>query len=154
MAERSSIRRILMNLATYIGGPIQTHAYRVLRKHVYSCLEQYDLTPTKWALLGMIFNTAGGIRASDAATKLEVKIPLITSISHELVAKGYVQRANNLQDKRSKLLTITAKGKKQVALIEATVTAHLEKLLQGVSAQEMAAYHHVLSTIIANDRLM
>ena len=140
-----------MNLATYIGGPIQTHAYRILRKHVYRSLAQYQLNPTKWALLGMIVSTPSGIRAVDAATNLEVKVPLITAMAHDLQAMGLIKRTDNDQDRRSKLLTITDKGQYQVSLIEAQLTKHLAGLLQGVTTQDMDAYHKVLLTIITND---
>lgn len=139
-----------MNIATYIGGPIQTKAYRILRARVYACLEQYNLNPTSWALLGLIYSATDGIRLAEAARILGVKAPLITALADDLSVQKRIKRIPHHLDQRAKLLVITAPGKKVVKVVEADLADQLSKLLKGVTSKDMATYHKVLQTIITN----
>lgn len=141
-----------MNLQTYTTGTIQTRAYRVLRQHVVDVLAQYELTPTYWSMLGIIYESRDGIRQIDVADAMQVKPPLVTMMTRELLAKGLVASVVNQFDARAKLLTTTPAGKKQVKTVEAALSKMLDKLLYGVNDSDMKTYNKVLTTIIANGK--
>lgn len=141
-----------MNLQTYTTGTIQTRAYRVLRQHVVDVLAQYELTPTYWSMLGIIYESRDGIRQIDVADAMQVKPPLVTMMTRELLAKGLVASVVNQFDARAKLLTTTPAGKKQVKTVEAALSKMLDKLLFGVNDSDMKTYNKVLTTIIANGK--
>lgn len=140
-----------MNIATYEGGMIQTKAYRVLRAHAYACLEAHQLNPTAWSMIGLVATTPEGVRASDIAATLGVKAPLITQVGDELIRRNFIERVTDTADQRAKLLHITPTGLTAMHQIEGEMTKALSTLLRGISAKELATYHKVLRTIIAND---
>lgn len=140
-----------MNKPTYITGTVQALAYRILRSHVAGVLEAYDLTPTHWAMLGVIVEARDGVRQAEIAKALHVKPPLITNMAKLLEDKGVMQSVTNQFDARAKLLALTPAGKKFVKTVETDLNDHLQQLLQGVTAADMEIYHKVLVTIIAND---
>jgi DNA-binding MarR family transcriptional regulator len=140
-----------MNLPTYITGTVQTQAYRVLREHVYEVLDQYELTPTYWSMLGIIFEARDGIRQAEIARALRVKAPLITIMARELQERGLIQSVQNQFDARAKLLAVTPEGKKHIKTVEAALNKQLHQLLYGLTKSDLVTYHKVLTTIIAND---
>ncbi|HVX23895.1 MAG TPA: MarR family transcriptional regulator [Candidatus Saccharimonadales bacterium] len=136
---------------TYITGTIQAQAYRVLREHVYSVLQRYDLTPTYWSMLGIITQARDGVRQVDIANGLKVKAPLVTGMAQELSARGLIQSARNQFDGRAKLLALTPAGRKLVKAVEQELDGHLRQLLTGITDEEILTYHKVLQAIVSND---
>lgn len=143
-----------MHLPTYISGTIQTKAYRILREHVYDVLRAYGITPSHWAMLGIILQARDGVRQTDIATFMHVKAPLITSMAHTLQKHGYIQIIRAQIDARAKLLAMTPQGKKFVKLVEVTLNEKLVQLVDGLSETDLSIYHKVLRTIIQNDTLL
>ncbi len=139
-----------MNLHTYVTGTIQMRSYRLLRQHVVTVLNEYDLTPTHWSMLGIIFESRDGIRQTDVAKLLQVKPPLITMMTRELQDRGLIIAVVNQFDARAKLLTTTPTGKKYIKTVEANLSRMLKKLLDGLTEADLLTYHKVLTTIIAN----
>jgi DNA-binding MarR family transcriptional regulator len=140
-----------MNLPTYITGTTQTKAYRLLREHVYSVLDQYELTPTHWSMLGIIMQARDGVRQVEIAHALHVKPPLVTAMVRQLQDRGIVQSVQNQFDARAKLLAVTADGKKFMKTVETDLNKTLARLLVGLTENDLITYHKVLTTIIVND---
>ncbi len=139
-----------MNLPTYISGTVQARSYRLLREHVYAVLTQYDLTPTYWSMLGIIMEARDGVRQVEIANTLRVKAPLITAMAKQLQDKDIIQSVQNQFDARAKLLAITPNGRKFMKIVETELNKELEKLLVGLSENDLITYNKVLTTIIAN----
>lgn len=140
-----------MSMPTYITGTVQTQAYRLLRARVYEVLSEYGLTPTHWAMLGIILQARDGVRQVEIAKTLHVKAPLVTGLAKVLAQQGLIQSVTNQFDARAKLLAVTPAGKKQIKNIETDMDRMLGKLLSGLTKDEMRVYHKVLLTIIEND---
>ncbi len=139
-----------MKLNTYITGTIQTRAYRLLRQQVIDVLSVYNLTPTYWAMLGIIMDSRDGIRQTDVAKLLQVKPPLVTMMTRELQSRGLIISVTNQFDARAKLLTTSVAGKKYVKTIETNLSKVLDNLLKGLTEEDMLTYQKVLTTIITN----
>ena len=137
---------------SYNYSILLTKAYRTLRVRVYSCLEKYELIPTHWSLIGLVYRAKTGITLSDAAAELGVKLPLVTIMVDYLAEKGLIERVANKADGRSKLLVPTQQGVQLVSEIEAELTKTLAPLLDGVSSEQMHTFQTVLQSIITNDR--
>src|ERR1700722_19784867 len=99
-----------MNLPTYIIGSVQTKAYRILRERVYAILDQYELTPTHWSMLGVIMQARDGVRQAEIARTIHVKAPMVTIMARDLQKRGIVKSVQNQFDARAKLLAITPEG--------------------------------------------
>ncbi len=139
-----------MNLHTYVTGTIQTRAYRLLRQKVIEVLSIYDLSPTYWSMLGIIYESRDGIRQTDVASALQVKPPLVTMMTRELQNRDLIVAVTNQFDARAKLLTTTPVGKKYIKTVEANLSKMLDNLLDGLNEADMLTYQKVLTTIIAN----
>lgn len=140
-----------MNLPTYITGNVQTKAHRLLRERVYAVLEQYELTPTYWSMLGAIIQSPDGVRQVEIARMLHVKAPLITSMAKDLEQRNLIKSVQNQFDARAKLLAVTPEGRKFAKSVDLDLNHELERLLKGLTDSELQTYHKVLTTIIANE---
>jgi DNA-binding MarR family transcriptional regulator len=140
-----------MFLPTYVTSNIQTKAYRLLREHVYGVLTQHELTPSHWSMLGIIHQGRDGVRQVEVAEAMHVKAPLVTALARFLQERGLIQSVQNQFDARAKLLALTPAGKKFIKTVEADLYIELEKLLSGLTEEDMKTYNKVLTTIIAND---
>lgn len=127
------------------------NAYRTLRTYVSSCLEQYELIPTHWSLIGTVYRRGTGITLSDAAAIIGVKLPLVSLMVDYLESKKFIERIPNDADGRSKLLIGTKEGAKKVAVIEADLIQTMAPLLDGVSPEQLQAFKAVLQAIVDNE---
>lgn len=138
--------------ASYNYSILLTSAYRSLRVQVYNCLSKYDLIPTQWSLIGIVYKAKDGITLSDAATMLGVKLPLITIMVDFLAKKQLIERISNVADGRSKLLVPTKSGFERVLEIEKDINHSLAPLLIGINHDDLHGFQKVLGTIIKNDK--
>ncbi len=143
-----------MTLPTYVTSTTQTKAYRLLREHVYAVLSEYELTPTHWSMLGIITEARDGVRHVEIADMLHIKPPLVTALTKRLLEQGMIRSVQNQFDARAKLLALTPTGKHLVKNVEASMSKALNKLLVGLTEQDMMTYQKVLTTIISNDDLL
>lgn len=140
-----------MNIPSYVSGAIFAKAHSILRQVVRGCLNQHDLTPTAWAILGAVLQASpDGIRPASVSDRLGVKAPLVTALTNDLIERRLLRRIPHHTDGRAKLLVITPVGKRFVSQVESDMTASLSALLQGLAPQDLKGYQRVLEAIIKN----
>ena len=139
-----------MHTPTYLTGAVFAKSYKALREAVTRGLGRHGLSPTAWTFLGAVAHAPNGIRLVELADHLGVKAPFVTALTHDLVERGLVERAQHQFDKRAKLLVLTRRGKQFVTEVEQDVEAELKALLVGLTDSDLDAYQKVLETIVAN----
>jgi MarR family transcriptional regulator for hemolysin len=139
-----------MTIKTYQGGLLFTQAHKAVRGRIYDVLEPYNLNPSYWSILGSTIATPDGIRLASVAKAMDVKAPLVTMLSNDLIEMGLINRIPHHTDKRAKLLVATAKGKQIAAEIEKKLNEEIGSLLNGLTADEVASFQKVLERIIQN----
>lgn len=139
-----------MHTPTYLTAALFAKSYKSLRDTVTRELSQHDLSTVAWTLLGAVASAPNGIRLVELAEELGVRAPFVTTLTHDLVERGLIERAAHQFDRRAKLLVLSKKGKQFVARVEAELAGELRKLLKGLTDEELKTYQKVLETIIAN----
>ncbi len=80
----------------------------VIEKLSNHVLAPYELTHTQYKILMLLFrNKEKQIRQTDIETHFSMTTPSVTSIIQNLEKKGLLERIQNPDDKRSKLLKLT-----------------------------------------------
>lgn len=80
----------------------------VVEKMSNHVLAPYELTHTQYKILMVLFRNKGKqIRQADIETHFSMTNPSVTGIIQNLEKKGLLQRVQNPDDKRSKLLKLT-----------------------------------------------
>ena len=78
----------------------------------------------------------GPVRSGDLAARLDVSISTLSRNVDRLVAKGYVDRRTNEDNRRESLVTATASGHALIAGVTERRRAELEALLGEMPASE------------------
>ena len=139
-----------MTQQTYLSGLLFSQAHKLVRSRVSDVLEPYGLTPTHWSVLGIVIAAPEGTRLASVSKALDVKAPLVTNLSTDLIEMGFINRISHHTDGRAKLLVATSKGKRTANEIELKLESEINQLLHGLTNTELKAFQKVLKTIIAN----
>ncbi len=105
----------------------------VVEKTSNQILAPYDLTNAQFKILMMLYkNPDRTVRQADVENKFSMTNPTVTGIIQNLEKKNLVQRVENPNDKRSKLLVLTPQARmiepkmhELAELREKEVTIHL-----------------------------
>jgi DNA-binding MarR family transcriptional regulator len=134
----------LSKIATYQAGIVQSAAHRLLQRETNDCLKIYNLTTMEWFALGYIHDNHH-TRISDMAADLHFTMPYATNVTNSLQAKGFLTRADDDTDNRSKLLELTVHANEIFTDIEKSVRKHLRRVVYGkVSLEDFHTYIKVL----------
>jgi DNA-binding MarR family transcriptional regulator len=135
---------------TYQSGFLFTQAHKLVRARIYNTLEPYGLNPSYWAILSAAVAAPDGIRLAYVAKAMDVKAPLITMLSNDLIKMELINRVPHPIDKRAKLLIATQKGKHVFNKVEQELSEDIAYLVQGLSPDELHNFRKGLETIIRN----
>ncbi len=139
-----------MTIPIYASGLLFTQAHKAVRSAIYNILDGHDINASQWAILGATLQAPDGIRLTTVAKQMDVKAPLVTMLSTDLVQMGLIIRIHHHTDGRAKLLVVTAKGKKVALKIESEINEKIGTLLNGASDDEILAFQNVLEIILHN----
>lgn len=140
----TNTRRSSAHLPTYRKAILQVVAYRRLQATVGEVLAKFHLSTTQWIVLGLIHDSAGGLRVTDIAKALRVELPLITTITRSLTARHLMTSSRHARDKRAKVFTLTDDGRQKVAEVEQRLQDRFEKFEYGADEQEVSTYFRLL----------
>jgi len=137
-------------MTTYRVGLLQAKAFRLLNARTAELLRPHGLRPLEWAMMGLLFDEAGGMRPASLAKALGVKPPQITTVLGRLRGAGLFSVRVDEDDRRYKCVAITDKGKELVPNVERDLRGSMRGLVEGVSPRDMAGYADVLAAIVRN----
>lgn len=84
----------------------------VVEKFTNQMLAPYDLTHTQFKILMTLYHSPdASVRQADIEVKFAMTNPTVTGIIHNMEKKNLVQRIENPNDKRSKLLVLTQQAR-------------------------------------------
>jgi DNA-binding MarR family transcriptional regulator len=121
----------------------QQMAVSVFAEH----LAAFDVTPVQFAILNALIDTPGTDQVSLAA-RVALDAATSGSVIGRLEAKGWVHREASPQDRRRKLLWLTATGKKAVIAMAPQVTQVQALILQPLQAQEQQQFMDLLAKLV------
>ncbi len=108
----------------------------------------FDVTPVQFAILNSLIDTPGedqvtlsGRVAFDAATS--------GSVIGRLEAKGWIRREPDAQDKRRKLLWVTAEGEAAAIRMKRAVSRAQARILGTLDEQESAQLLRLLGKLVS-----
>lgn len=105
-----------------------------------------DLTHEQYYVLRTL-KQQGSTSPSELATLCYVNRSAITAMIDRLVAKGYVSRFRDEQDRRVVLLQTTEKGEAIFSSVEENVRKYVESILQSLPVEELESFIHTYEKI-------
>lgn len=89
------------------------------------------------------------ITVNEVATELSLTHSAASRTVDRLVRDGFVSRVENPQDRRQKVLTLTAEGKGLMQELDGHITAGIEFMASRLSAEEQAQFRVLIARMVA-----
>lgn len=104
----------------------------LLAKSVEIALQAVDLSPSQYRLLTFLADASSA--ATALAARLDVTRPSLTALVDGLVARGFVERLPDAEDRRRVTHEISDAGRKAVAAADQAIQARLTQLVSPLSS--------------------
>jgi len=114
-------------------------------------LERFDVTVAEWVILRSLYHRPPQL-PSALADELDVSRPTISKLADRLVAKGYVERREDTDDRRRLQLTLSAEGESLVPELCARADANDEAFFGDLSPAERAEFEATLTRLVVRAR--
>ena len=112
-------------------------------------VKDMGLTRSQWQVLYLLYTEGEQTQTRIADTLMMAKPPL-GRVIERLEAGGWIERRNDSRDRRAKLVCLTPKIQPMLSSLEGLVDDIGGKAINGMSAQEAAQFHRLLSLAHAN----
>ncbi len=115
-------------------------------KRELSCL---DVTPIQYATLKCLWEEDGQM-PSQLAETLNLDSSTVTGILSRLEDKSLIQRSFRMDDRRKVIVHLTDSGRSLEQPVNAIIERLNAEVTEGLSADDMAVFHHHLKVISDN----
>ncbi len=119
-------------------------AFRATKDVIAKSLHNFDITIMQWLLLGYVEKNHNGTTAGAIADELNITMPLVTRFTTVLLRKDLIKITPLPKDKRTKIITITSKGRKLLQSSDPIVKQALKVWLAPISQEEVRTYIAVM----------
>lgn len=131
-----------------IGYPTVLTGRKIVRL-LFLSLRPYDITPEQWTILRFL-GEQDRISQKELSEISGKDQPTVTRILDIMKRKGWIRREANNEDRRSFLICITMEGQMLLDRLVPVVEAAFEKVLAGISEQQLQGLQHILRQLDAN----
>lgn len=122
----------------------QQVAYAVFMEEMAS----FDVTPVQFAILNALMDTPG-VDQVTLANQVALDAATSGSVIGRLESKGWVRREADVQDRRRRLLWVTAEGEQAVQSMKRAVARVQTKILSPLSEDEQVLFMALLSKLVS-----
>jgi DNA-binding MarR family transcriptional regulator len=144
-SERQQWNPDLGVLASQLTFSIQEQLFAGLAEEGYE-----DLHPRHWAVLAYL--DEDGIRATELARLSGRHKQIVGRLVDELEDLGYVERRQDPEDRRAKLVVPTERGLEQMRRGDEIVAGIEARHAQATGARDYAEFRNVLRSVVARSR--
>lgn len=123
--------------------------YRVIKPSVPPEWLTSDLTVAQLRVL-LVLYTEGPTRMSSIASSIGITISTATGIVDNLVKKGLVMRGADPEDRRLVICRLSSQGQETINRLWALGQFQIEKLLQGLSLEQLKKAAEVAEFLLSN----
>ena len=127
---------------------------RVLSKYIGRYLNniqsQYDITGPQGLILMYIYQTDEDVYQRDIEKFFNIRRSTATGLITSLEEKEYIIKESVMSDARLKKLVLTKKAKNAVSLVDTQVVQLEEKMLQGISEEEIQTFRKIIAKMTKN----
>ncbi len=125
-----------------------TRADRNLRNLINKKLSDYNITLMGWLLLNVVDNKKDiGINMSEIASNLDVTMPQANAIINQLLNQRLIRQKTQRNDRRTKHILISAKGKNLILKIDADLNLTSTEWFSAVPENYFVFYWRVVELL-------
>lgn len=136
--------RALALMQIGVSLPVLTRAYKAAADHAVAHVGVSQALA--WPLV-MLGRQGGPVRPGILAERLSIEAPSLARSIDQLVAGGFVTRADDPDDRRARLVDLTPQGVSACQQIERDLIALREQLFAGASDEDLEACLRVFACL-------
>jgi MarR family 2-MHQ and catechol resistance regulon transcriptional repressor len=125
---------------------VMMKSYRSLSRHAERSITMFDLGLSDFAVLEALLHK-GPQKVNEIGRRVGLTSGSITSAIDRLETAGLVVRSSNETDRRSRLVELTARGRKEIRKVFAHHEKAMEAAVRGLSKSERSALVQLLKKL-------
>lgn len=110
---------------------------RCLRTTIDRRLKPLGLSDARWHAMHQLSHGPADMSQAELASRLGIEAPTLARLLDRLAADGWIERRASSSDRRIKTVHLLPKGTAVIGQIDHTISAAVEELLIGLSANEL-----------------
>ncbi len=124
-----------------------TTAQHNVNQYLARELTDYDITPSQYAVMQVLWNNEGSCTPKMIADRLGLETSTISGTLERMQKKGLIDRLINMDDRREILVVLQEKGEQLRAPMARIVRKMNDLVLEGLSASEVSTLKQQLREI-------
>jgi len=126
-----------------------SHLHKNCNADLFEAVGALELSLTQIKLLHHLDEAPRELTLKQGAELVHVSLPAASRMVDDLVRRGFVERHEDLEDRRMKRVSITPRGQAVIAHLNAARLSGLEQFVAGLSAGERRALAQALIKLLA-----
>ena len=123
---------------------------KYIGRYLNNIQSQYDITGPQGLILMYIYQTDEDVYQRDIEKFFNIRRSTATGLITSLEEKEYIIKESVMSDARLKKLVLTKKAKNAVSLVDTQVVQLEEKMLQGISEEEIHTFRKIIAKMTKN----
>ena len=123
---------------------------KYIGRYLNNIQSQYDITGPQGLILMYIYQTDEDVYQRDIEKFFNIRRYTATGLITSLEEKEYIIKESVMSDARLKKLVLTKKAKNAVSLVDTQVVQLEEKMLQGISEEEIQTFRKIIAKMTKN----
>ena len=123
---------------------------KYIGRYLNNIQSQYDITGPQGLILMYIYQTDEDVYQRDIKKFFNIRRSTATGLITSLEEKEYIIKESVMSDARLKKLVLTKKAKNAVSLVDTQVVQLEEKMLQGISEEEIQTFRKIIAKMTKN----
>ncbi len=112
---------------------------RVMARHMRQFSKEYSITPAQWHAMALICHH--GVRSvKELAAELSISSSAATQLIDGLVERGYVERKQNVDDRRTVELTPSRESKEHCGRMKRVAVREMTRMFDALTDREFETY--------------
>jgi DNA-binding MarR family transcriptional regulator len=129
-------------------GVFLKHVLRSGTRELFGSLQEAGINVTQLKCLGLLSDAGEPVPLGRLSDEIGLSLPALSRAVDGLVQRGEVKRQEDPSDRRSKLVSLTAKGRATYERILAVRLAAVERFVEGLEPGERAGLEAALAPIV------
>jgi MarR family transcriptional repressor of emrRAB len=127
------------------------HLQKQLRDRTNAALKPYELADTGYIVLAILYGSPEETStASELSEACSEKPANLTRVCDDLAARGLIERGTRAGDRRTVLISLSAKGRELIAQALPDVSGRLSEAYAGFNKAELRQFAGFLARVLAN----
>jgi DNA-binding MarR family transcriptional regulator len=126
-----------------------SHLHKHCNADLLEAVGTLELTLTQIKLLHHLEDASHELTLKEGAELVHVSLPAASRMVDDLVRRGYVERHEDLDDRRMKRVSLTPEGRAVIGHLNAARLSGLEQFVQGLADGERRVLARALAELLA-----